>query len=590
MHEAETSSNLLATSNLLSATSRRIGYDPSLAFDADSIQSAIQKRMHRCRRLPGTPIYVPILDQSIKVTPDELCPLQERERRKKIQSCRFKVSLLVNDKPVKTTEEVSLTHPNFVVDLRDMVSIKLLSVPKEVKCIVKAVGTLTDVPVAEIFLPVPAYGSCATFDHHQFAGPQITPDQMSEEFRESQLRLASKMDQPNDVGQVLSATAVPSLDQNRFLMGELELGMYWEVLDSGNSSAPLHPELASGVADREEAGEKHASLRQRAFLAASKNRKEDIDPNDPRNSALLDLLRKADLLNQGEQLFRASQFQQELFLFDTRYYVPSARRQVFQARNNWKVIHEPVPLLDHEIPEHMYELSGIRTSDQVDSELAHVNELQLQAQKKTLAKLGRRNKEIFHVSEVVREDALPVIQANNDLLNALFKPRRNLRVERAPPKPVASPSACRLVVNVVRGQNFPVHRQRLDAHRDRFNRMHSLRESKMPEDEVDTSLRTYVEVSFQSSSKVTACTRGANPSWNEILLLPIEPPGNDYSPQTLQAMQDHIHFHIFDENSQTSRFADDRFQNIRQQRVSNILVLCLLRGLVAHKSISFLID
>lgn len=67
---------------------------------------------------------------------------------------------------------------------------------------------------------------------------------------------------------------------------------------------------------------------------------------------------------------------------------------------------------------------------------------------------------ITSVSEVVREDELPRFRLNFNLLEILFKPRRKLRPEREPPVPVLNPQQCRLVVQIIRGDNLPLRKSR----------------------------------------------------------------------------------------------------------------------------------
>ena len=67
---------------------------------------------------------------------------------------------------------------------------------------------------------------------------------------------------------------------------------------------------------------------------------------------------------------------------------------------------------------------------------------------------------ITSVSEVVREGELPAFRFNFNLLELLFKPRRKLRPEREPPVPVMNPQRCRLVVQIIRGDNLPIRKSR----------------------------------------------------------------------------------------------------------------------------------
>jgi len=55
-----------------------------------------------------------------------------------------------------------------------------------------------------------------------------------------------------------------------------------------------------------------------------------------------------------------------------------------------------------------------------------------------------------------------------------------------------------------------------------------------------------VAVWFQGQVATTTATEGRYPSWNEEIRLPFSAPNNDYSPNSLQTVDENIYVHLFD--------------------------------------------
>jgi hypothetical protein len=61
-------------------------------------------------------------------------------------------------------------------------------------------------------------------------------------------------------------------------------------------------------------------------------------------------------------------------------------------------------------------------------------------------------------------------------------------------------------------------------------------------------LSPFVEVTFQGTTVRTRVASGSSPSWQESLVLPFRPAGNDFSPAALQASSDVVNIVLFDEH------------------------------------------
>merc|ERR1712166_752012 len=104
---------------------------------------------------------------------------------------------------------------------------------------------------------------------------------------------------------------------------------------------------------------------------------------------------------------------------------------------------------------------------------------------------------------------------------------------------------CDLIVQVLSGQNMPL---RTDV------TLEGLAES-------PSSL--IVECRFQSNIQITRSLPGPQPSWHELLKLPIIPFGDSFSPSRLVQMKDELHFDIFDVSIESEQPGDYRLHHTR---------------------------
>lgn len=79
--------------------------------------------------------------------------------------------------------------------------------------------------------------------------------------------------------------------------------------------------------------------------------------------------------------------------------------------------------------------------------------------------------------------------------------------------------------------------------------------------------RTFVEVRFQDKSVCTSSVEGGAPNWKQSLSLEIQPPQNDFSPQSMETLQDNIYFTLFDEIIQDDSQRGGRFEDEATERV-----------------------
>lgn len=60
-------------------------------------------------------------------------------------------------------------------------------------------------------------------------------------------------------------------------------------------------------------------------------------------------------------------------------------------------------------------------------------------------------------------------------------------------------------------------------------------------------MQPFVQVSFQGKTVRSSTVVGSNPQWNESLMFPFHPPGEDFSSANLTVVSETVYFDVFDE-------------------------------------------
>jgi hypothetical protein len=79
--------------------------------------------------------------------------------------------------------------------------------------------------------------------------------------------------------------------------------------------------------------------------------------------------------------------------------------------------------------------------------------------------------------------------------------------------------------------------------------------------------RTFVEVRFQDTAVCTTSVDGGAPNWKQSLSLEIRPPHDDFSPQSMETLHDHIYFTLFDEMVEDDSQRGGYFEDESTERV-----------------------
>jgi coiled-coil and C2 domain-containing protein 2A len=526
-------------------------------FPQESIAIAVRKRLQSTRRQPGQPVYTPVLLASESTVSSEVfCDDDEKTRRNNIRNEKIQARILVDDKVVTSSVAVPLEFPAFSCEIGETFNLQLLHCPKNIKFQLFVAGFVSDSLLAEVVIPVPDYSAAAGMERVEFGGIQVKP---------SMSRVALGFEPAGDGDEAI-----------RFVSGYLEAMVAWDrsksrvgditghLLDQAGLHGP-QPNVQPGNDDDPES--KWNMAQQRRLMAAMRSSKDELDPNDPRAAALIEQMRKAQLDQARGRVFRTTRVQPELQLVENALYVESARRKVLRVRKQTRAIHGAVPIDDLEIPERMYE--AVETDEQAslldEKKGAHPDDvtvdpshIRIQQQWSAKKKLAGLRQEINDVRELVKEIETPEINFGLGLIAEFLAPRRKLHIERAPLKTIANPSSCNVVMQLIRGENFPVRRP--DSMFSHGSSNEAENDSKLPE-----YSRPFVEVAFQGNTVRSDVSRGTNPHWHQLLSMPFRPKKGGYVPSELQQVTDCLYINIFDEVTRTYE-EDHRLRNTRIQQ------------------------
>ena len=317
--------------------------------------------------------------------------------------------------------------------------------------------------------------------------------------------------------------------------------------------APVLPQYATQTASGRRHGQSYFSVHAGDLNAphlASWLKLADIDPNDPRNADMMELLRTREAVLDSKRLFRVG-IAEEIKIGDG--FTGKKREMLIKAR--WErgfrgsKPGDPADVLRKMIPVNERDIKLPDLERGVDGRLARelndrfgasknivtAQALQLLEERNSLikkyltdvrarlrfSKVMEQNQQIQAI-DVVKDIPLPVLSFDLDALTKLFAPRRKLRPQRQGPKVLAMhPDACSLVVNVESAQGLPVRSG-------------------------DGALRPFVQAKFQGKNFTTNEGSSAAPIWNQQAELPVVLNEGAYSPANMMQCSDALEICVFD--------------------------------------------
>ncbi|KAG8591451.1 hypothetical protein GDO81_000189 [Engystomops pustulosus] len=545
-----------------------LGEEPTKPFppapvDRQEVELQVRDKAANIRRRPGEPILHPELSLSGAITPNNMCPRVEVLRREDLQKHSLFIKILFNNKEVSRTVTNRLGS-DFRIHFGQIFNLQIYNWPESIKLqIYETVGHGGSSLLAEVFVPIPettVLTGRAPVEEIEFSSNQRV--MYDHEGVGSDVPFSFEADGSNKLALMTS--------------GKVACCVSWAV---GENGVPLVPPLsqqnvqravnnidavssigASGLTDMKKLAK---------WAAESK-----LDPNDPNNAALMQLIMIA---NSGDtyvpEFFRLEQLQKEFDFVSEEDLRRSKRYRLLQYRNqevaefrNYKM----VPIKEREIPDKLFLEYEKKLRDQdLSTAETHLDSHRIMVAKylhKVRESVINRfliAKHHFILSDMVVEEDIPSLGILGMDLFKLAEPKRPLKPRRKERKKVTaqnlSDGDIKVLVNVVRAYDIPVRRPTSSkpAPPSRsgrsFNEMFTASTSpqgqgQSPEYSINQVLvRPFVEVSFQRTVCQTSTADGPNPNWNEELELPFRAPNGDYSTSSLQSVKDDVFINVFDE-------------------------------------------
>ncbi|CAH2299842.1 coiled-coil and C2 domain-containing 2A isoform X1 [Pelobates cultripes] len=540
---------------------------PPIMTDTQEVEQLVRDKAANIRRKPGEPILIPELSLSGTITPNDMCPRAEVQRREDVQKHSMFVKILFNNKEVSRTVTNRLGS-DFRVHLGQIFNLQIFNWPESIKLQIFESGGLSSTTLlAEVFIPIPettVLTGKAPVEEVEFSSNQRV--MFNHEGVGSDVPFSFESDGSNKMSLMTS--------------GKVSYCVSWAV---GENGVPLVPPISQQIINNQRAFNRTdavasigasglADMKKLAKWAAESK----LDPNDPNNAALMQLIMIA---NTGDayvpEFFRLEQLQKEFnFVSDEelnrskRFRLLQLRNQEVPEFNNYKL----VPIKEREIPEKMF----LEYEKKLREQDVSTAENHLDARRVLVAKYLQKVKESvmnrfliakhhFILPDLVVEETIPSLGILGMDLFKLAEPKRPLKPRRKERKKVTaqnlSDGDIKVLVNVIRAYDIPVRKpvSSKPAQPSRsarsFNEMFTVTaspqvQSQTPEWTIHQVLvRPFVEVSFQRTVCQTSTADGPNPNWNEELELPFRAPNGDYSTSSLQSVNDDVFINVFDEVS-----------------------------------------
>ncbi|KAM4672768.1 coiled-coil and C2 domain-containing protein 2A isoform 2-T2 [Amazona ochrocephala] len=537
---------------------------PKMANSLD-IEQQVREKADNCRRKPGEPALIPELVLSGNITPTELCPRAEVLRREDVKKRSAFIKVLFNSKEVSRT----VTRPissDFRVHFGQIFNLQIFNWPESLQLqIYETAGMSSTTLLAEVFLPVPettVLTGSAPIEEIEFSSSQrVTLDH-------------------EGVGSGVSFSFEADGSNRMTLMtsGKVSNSVSWAVGEKGIPLVPPVSQQNTGISSALKNIDAIASIGTSGLTDMKKLAKwaaeAKLDPNDPSNAALMQLIMAA---TSGEarvpEFFRLEPLQQEFNFVSDEEFNRSKRFRLLQLRSEEVAEfrnYNQVPLHEREISEKIFqdyekrlqERDVIDSKNYLDAHRAVVANY-LQKVRESVINRFLIAKHHFILSDLVNEEEIPSLGILGLSLFKLAEPKRPLRPRRKERKKVTaqnlSDGDIKLLVNIIRAYDIPVRKPVMSKFQQpakssrSFNEMFAASVSaQSPADSPDwafnqVSVRPFVEVSFQRTVCRTTTAEGPNPTWNEELELPFRAPNGDYSTHSLQSVKDEVFINVFDE-------------------------------------------
>mmetsp|Transcript_58527 Transcript_58527/g.154417 ORF Transcript_58527/g.154417 Transcript_58527/m.154417 type:complete len:799 (-) Transcript_58527:904-3300(-) len=563
----EEEATLEAARKLLDDHIAKISALPPVSFDRESARKQVLERHAVCKRPVGSPIYLPVVSEdSSRRTDSARLPAtpagaEEKRRRERVKALKFFARIVVNGRVLKRADGLTPLNISFKqlckdfdfsLQACDVVQLVSSSELPKVSVQIFEDGLLSPSEVANVMLP-PSYDFLdEKADPISFQGPKPWTSPLAPVLS-------------NPAGREV-------LVRHHYFSGEMDICVHGSAPAAQGLPSWDHPKAAKRT----------------LFLSAAKLKSmikyNQIDPNDPDNAHLVELLGSNKEMD-GEQLtWDPSKL--DLALGDSIRFVSrdgstcvdskkkfygqqhpscpaSIRHKILSARERGFVLssvpapEKRVPLLEAEVEDGLWDEFfdkvyplDFPADDQpkraVENRKDRIERFRSKIRSrfnKTRASECDETKRKCKLREIVHQPELPELRpiAIMDAIRHLFRKRATLRPEQTRNRVAErKPTHCFIRITVQRAYDLPLR-------------------------EAQTELECIVKARFQGHDVSTSVFKGNSPSWNSHLVLPVQPPNQDWNPENLQKISDYLILDIFD--TKIWEKSDGRSDKRKEERI-----------------------
>ncbi|KAI6651744.1 Coiled-coil and C2 domain-containing protein 2A isoform X2 [Oopsacas minuta] len=517
---------------------------------SEFVEAEVRRRLNEeylaARRHPGQPVLTPELYLNMPIS-GQIEDQKELSRRREIEKLSFFIRVRVNGETACETRHRKLKQ-DFIIDFQEQFQLELRHKPESVILQVYQ-ASFNPALLAEVPCPLPI--------DIPVQKPATNPMLQSLDFtydKVMHVKLGLGAGIPSRGGGILPYTT-----------GVL------------NSSAELYGQSGSNCTERDEwkGYGKLAKLpldaeKIRATLTSSR-----LDPNDPRNIPLLQLLRSLPT-EDSSNTFRLTRMDLVRPFISQREFLSNPNFNTIKEKHQFELSSARPVQYDDELT--MLADSPVRTqpslediqpmSDQDFTPWHPGTEKFYQMVKHDISKQAEIKTPDYTLEEVVIEDPVPNTGILTKYIHQLFSPKRPLQPKRVPRRTLPSKHTnireLNLVLRVLQGYNFPTRVIEPDKPGPRLGRtlagqwresssahvstMMSEIQEDISEDDTPNETNPFIEIRFQGTTYRTKQSLGVNPCWNEELIIKFHTPvpTSTFSADSLLSSTDILYFNAFD--------------------------------------------
>lgn len=261
--------------------------DEPKKLNAEKVRLKLADTYAKCRKAPGDPIlFFDLIDEPSSITPSNECSLAEQTRRTKLSRTRMYAKIFSNGKLVYTTNKCQLQN-DFTVSWGQIFNIYIINQPEAIIIQLMELidSRINDHILSEIRIPAPEANTTSanyTIENYNFSAKQFSMQ--------------------------LNGNEKDKFVQY-FTSGVLRAGAGWGI-DEKSGEVLVPPDLVKKQHDAAVGNDERKGYDAIAAIGVSRMQnmeklaewftKSNLDPNDPRNADLIDLIRTLSNINTFE--------------------------------------------------------------------------------------------------------------------------------------------------------------------------------------------------------------------------------------------------------------------------------------------------